>query len=64
MVTAIKKVEAKVFIRDFVKKFSGFGVGSLIVKKNGDYVGVVQSKRSLDNRWRFIGNQTAPICAI
>jgi hypothetical protein len=35
MVTAITDIEAEASIRDVAKKFSNFGLGSLLVKKDG-----------------------------
>lgn len=44
MVTAIKEVEAEASVRDAAKMLSDFGIGSLLVKKDGHYVGMVSEQ--------------------
>ncbi len=44
MVRAIKEVDAGASVKDAAKKLSDFGIGSLLVKKDGSYIGMVSEQ--------------------
>ncbi len=44
MVTVIKEVDAGASVRDAAKKLCEFGIGSLLVKKDGIYIGMVSEQ--------------------
>ena len=41
MVKAVKDIDASASVRDAAEKLDSFGIGSLLVKKDTDYVGIV-----------------------
>jgi len=41
MVKAVKNIDASASVRDAAEKLDSFGIGSLLVKKDTDYVGIV-----------------------
>jgi len=41
MVKAVKDIDASASVRDAAEKLDSFGIGSLLVKKDNDYVGMV-----------------------
>ena len=41
MVKAVKDIDPSASVRDAAKKLDSFGIGSLLVKKDTDYVGIV-----------------------
>ncbi len=44
MVTVIKEVDADASVRDAAKKLCEFGIGSLLVKKDGNFIGMVSEQ--------------------
>jgi signal-transduction protein with cAMP-binding, CBS, and nucleotidyltransferase domain len=44
MVTVIKDVDAGASVRDAAKKLCEFGIGSLLVKKDGNFIGMVSEQ--------------------
>ena len=44
MVKTIRDIDAESSVRDAAEKLDSFGVGSLLVKKDSDYVGVVSEQ--------------------
>ena len=41
LVKAVKDIDASASVRDAAEKLDSFGIGSLLVKKDTDYVGIV-----------------------
>ena len=68
MVKAVRDIDAKASVRDAAEKLSSYGIGSLLVKKDGDYVGMITEQeivrqlvaQNLDSNITHVGDIMNP----